>query len=378
MSVDSHPDDLAKIQGEGFADLAKPTEEMPLPTDLRTMLLLGIFVLLSFYTLYVTREILIPILFSFILNLLLQPAMDALTRLRLPRAIAALLMIVVFFGVVAGIGVSISSPVADWIAKEPESLTRLEQRLSVLKKPLDQLRDATKRVEDMAQGNQAKVTVGVNGPGLSSFLLLNTQSFLVGLAVTVVLLFFLLVTGDMFLRRFVEIIPKLSNKKQLVDITQEIERNISGYLFTITLMNAAVGFLTGLAAYLFGMSDPILWGVAAFLLNYLPIFGPLLVTGMLFLAGLVTFDSIWQALLPAVTYLVIHIIEGETITPMLLARRFILNPVLVIISIVFWYWMWGVAGALLAVPLLATLKIICDRIRPLAAFGHFLGAEARN
>jgi predicted PurR-regulated permease PerM len=114
------------------------------------------------------------------------------------------------------------------------------------------------------------------------------------------------------------------------------------------------------------------------LLNYLPIFGPLLGTGMLFLAGLVTFDTIWQALLPAAAYLIIHIIEGETITPMLLARRFTLNPVLVIISIVFWYWMWGVAGALLAVPLLATLKIICDRIRPLAAFGHFLGAEARS
>jgi predicted PurR-regulated permease PerM len=378
MSVDSRPDDLAKIQAEGFADFAKPTDEMPLPTDLRTILLLGIFVLLGFYALYVAREILIPILFAFILNLLLQPAMGALTRLRIPRAIAALLMILVFFGVVAGIGVSISSPATDWIAKAPESLTRLEQRLSVLKKPLDQLRDATKRVEDLAQGNQDNVTVAVNSPGLSSFLLVNTQSFLVGLGVTVVLLFFLLVTGDMFLRRFVEIIPKLSNKKQLVDISQEIERNISGYLFTITLMNAAVGLLTGLAAYLFGMSDPILWGVAAFLLNYLPIFGPLLVTGMLFLAGLVTFDTIWQALLPAATYLVIHIVEGETITPMLLARRFILNPVLVIISIVFWYWMWGVAGALLAVPLLATLKIICDRIRPLAAFGHFLGAEART
>jgi predicted PurR-regulated permease PerM len=378
MSVDSRPDELAKIQAEGFADFAKSTDEMPLPTDLRTILLLGIFVLLGFYTMYVAREILIPILFAFILNLLLQPAMGALTRLRLPRAIAALLMILIFFGAVGGIGVSISAPAADWIAKAPESLTLLEQRLHFLKKPLAQLQDATKRVEEMAQGNQGDVTVAVNGPGLSSLLFVNTQSFLVGLGVTVVLLFFLLVTGDMFLRRFVEIIPKLSNKKQLVDISQEIERNISGYLFTITLMNAAVGLLTGLAAYLFGMSDPILWGVVAFLLNYLPIFGPLLVTGMLSLAGLVTFDTIWQALLPAATYMVIHIVEGETITPMLLARRFILNPVLVIISIVFWYWMWGVAGALLAVPLLATLKIICDRIRPLAAFGHFLGAEART
>lgn len=377
-SADSRPGDVTEIQAEDFADLAKPTDEMPLPTDLRTILLLGIFVLLSFYTLYVAREILIPILFAFILNLLLQPAMGALTHLRLPRTIAALFMILVFFGIVGGIGVSISTPAAEWIAKAPESLSRLEQRLSVLKKPLAQLQDASKRVEDMTQGTQGKVTVAVNSPGLGSLLLLNTQSFLVGLGVTVVLLFFLLVTGDMFLRRFVEIIPKFGNKKQLVDISQEIERNISGYLFTITLMNAGVGLLTGLAAYLFGMSDPILWGVAALLLNYLPIFGPLLGTGMLLLAGLVTFDTIWQALLPATAYLTIHIIEGETITPMLLARRFTLNPVLVIISIVFWYWMWGVAGALLAVPLLATLKIVCDRIRPLAAFGHFLGAEARS
>jgi predicted PurR-regulated permease PerM len=378
MSDASHPGDLQEIQAEDFADLAKSTDEMPLPTDLRTMLLLAIFVLLSFYTLYFAREILIPISFAFILKLLLQPAMRALTRLHLPRTIAALLMIVVFFGIVGGIGVSISSPAAEWIAKAPESLTRLEQRLSVLKKPLEQLQEATKRVEDMAQSSQNQMTVAIKNPGLSSLLLLNMQSLMVGLGVTVVLLFFLLVTGDMFLRRLVEIIPRLSNKKQLVEISQEIERNISGYLFTITLMNAAVGLLTGLAAYLFGMSDAILWGVAAFLLNYLPIFGPLLGTAMLFLAGLVTFDTIWQALLPTATYLLIHIIEGETVTPILLARRFTLNPVMVIISIVFWYWMWGVAGALLAVPMLAALKIICDRIRPLAAFGHFLGAGARN
>ena len=305
--------------------------------------------------------------------------MGVLTRCHLPADDRRTSDDLVFFGVVGGIGVSISSPAADWIAKAPESLTRLEQRLyGPEKAPCTAARrDEACRRHSPGRSGQGD-SRAVNGPGLGSLLLLNTQSFLVGLGVTVVLLFFLLVTGDMFLRRFVEIIPKFSNKKQLVEISQEIERNISGYLFTITLMNAAVGLLTGLAAYLFGMSDPILWGVAAFLLNYLPIFGPLLGTGMLFLAGLVTFDTIWQALLPAATYLAIHIVEGETITPMLLARRFVLNPVLVIISIVFWYWMWGVAGALLAVPLLATLKIICDRIRPLAAFGHFLGAEARN
>ena len=99
---------------------------------------------------------------------------------------------------------------------------------------------------------------------------------------------------------------------------------------------------------------------------------------ILFLVGLLTFDSIWQALLPAAIYLAIHLVEGETVTPILLARHFTLNPVLVILALLFWYWMWGVPGALLAVPMLATSKIICDRVRPLMALGHFLGAQARK
>jgi predicted PurR-regulated permease PerM len=378
MTIETPHGDVADVQPADFADLAKPSEDMPLPTDLRTLVPLGIFVVLCFYTMYFTREILIPIFFAFVLNLLLQPIMRVLTRLHVPRAIAALLMILIFFGVVGLVGASIASPAAEWIAKAPESMTRLEQRLYFLREPLAQLQDATKRVEELTQSSRPQVSVAVTNQALASVLLLGTTTFVVGFGVTVVLLFFLLLAGDMFLRRLVEILPKLSNKKQLVEISQEIERNISGYLFTITLMNAGVGLFTGLAAYLFGMSDPVLWGVAAFLLNYLPIFGPLLGTGMLFLAGLVTFDTVWQAVLPAAAYLLIHVVEGETVTPMLLARRFTLNPVLVIISIVFWYWMWGVAGALLAVPLLATLKIICDRIRSLAALGHFLGAEARN
>jgi predicted PurR-regulated permease PerM len=146
---------------------------------------------------------------------------------------------------------------------------------------------------------------------------------------------------------------------------------------TISLMNAAVGIATGIAAYFCGLSDPVLWGAVAFFLNYVPILGSLFGVAILFLAGLLTFDTIWQALLSAGIYLGIHFVEAETVTPMLLARRFTLNPVLVVVALVFWYWMWGVAGALLAVPMLATVKIICDRIKPLMALGHFLGAEAR-
>jgi predicted PurR-regulated permease PerM len=143
-------------------------------------------------------------------------------------------------------------------------------------------------------------------------------------------------------------------------------------LVTITIMNAAVGIAAGLAMWLTGVGDPILWGSVAFLLNYVPILGPALGVLIFLFAGLLTHDALWQALLPAGLYLRFHLIEGESVTPMLLARRFTLNPVLVIISLVFWFWMWGVPGAILAVPMSAITKIICDRIQSLAAFGHFL------
>jgi predicted PurR-regulated permease PerM len=120
------------------------------------------------------------------------------------------------------------------------------------------------------------------------------------------------------------------------------------------------------------VGDPFLWGTVAFLLNYVPILGTALGVMIFLLAGMLTSDTLWLALLPAGLYLGIHLIEGETVTPMLLARRFTLNPVLLILSLVFWFWMWGIAGMILAVPMLAITKIICDRVRPLAAFGRFL------
>ena len=200
----------------------------------------------------------------------------------------------------------------------------------------------------------------------------GTRNFASGFFTTILFLLFLLVSGDTFLRRLVEILPSFSNKRQAVDIFQQVESDISGYLVTITLMNAAVGVATAMVMWLTGIGDPILWGAVAFLLNFVPILGPIFGVVIFLLAGLLTIDTLWQAFLPAGLYLGIHLTEGQLITPMLLARRFILNPVLVIISLVFWFWMWGTPGAILSVPMLAITKIICDRIRPLAAFGHFL------
>jgi predicted PurR-regulated permease PerM len=141
------------------------------------------------------------------------------------------------------------------------------------------------------------------------------------------------------------------------------------------MMNFFVGLANGISVWAFGLPDPLLWGTVAFLLNYIPILGALAGMVVFFFVGMFTFSSVLWALAPSGVYLAIHILEGETITPMLLARRFTLNPLLVIAALMFWDWLWGVAGALLAVPLLAVFKILCDNIEVLTPIGHVLGAE---
>jgi predicted PurR-regulated permease PerM len=347
---------------------------MPLPAHPQTFFLGGLFVLGVLAALYVASSIILPVVLAFVLKLLVQPAVRLLERLHLPRAVGALLAILLVLGALVGLVAALSVPAATWAERLPEGIPRLEAHLVVLKGPIQALQKVIQQAEQVADapGQKGSIVSVRRDLGLTGALFAGTRAVLDGLFTTVLVLYFLLVSGDLFLRRIVEILPKFSDKRQAVDISQQIEEDISAYLVTITVMNAAVGVATAAAMYLCGLGDPLLWGATAFLLNYIPILGPLFGTGIFLLAGMLSFDSLGWALLPPALYLGIHLVEGETLTPMLLARRFTLNPVLVILSLVFWFWMWGVPGAILAVPLLASLKIVCDRVRPLKALGHFL------
>jgi predicted PurR-regulated permease PerM len=351
--------------------------EIRLPTDLKAIVLVGIFSLLILYALYITGEILVPVIIAFLLKMVLQPATEMLVALRLPRFMAAILVVGIPLAAVSGLIIYLSGPAAGWISGAPQNLAKLERRLESFSAIARNLQKASHDVEKLGD-DAAAPAVAVKGPPLSTFLFSGTRALLAGFLTVVVLLFFLLVSGNSFLRRIVEILPTLHDKKQAVDIINEIQRTIAVYLGTVTMMNAVVGVLTGVAAHFCGLSDPVLWGSAAFLLNYIPILGPLANAVLLALVGLTTFDDVGQALLPVGIFLLIHFAEGEGITPILLARQFTVNPVVVIMALVFWYWMWGVSGALLAVPMVAVFKIICDRVDMLKAIGHFLGTEPRE
>jgi predicted PurR-regulated permease PerM len=355
------------------AAAAADEEDLPLPSDINTVLLGGLFLLAMLAACYVASEIVLPIVLAFVLSLVLQPAMRVLEQVRLPRGVAAMLLILVLFGTLGGLGAALSLPATSWAQKLPTGIPKLQERLNFLSQPIAALQKLADQAQGLTQGAEHKaVPVAVQGSGLSDRLLSGTRSFASGLLETVLVLFFLLVSGDTFLRRLVEIMPRFRDKRQAVDISKQIESDVSAYLFTVTIMNLAVGVATGTVMALCGVGDPVLWGMVAFLLNYIPILGPMTGVMVFVLAGLLSIDSPWGAFLPAGLYLVIHLVEGETVTPMLLARRFTINPVLVILSLVFWYWMWGVPGAILSTPMLAITKIVCDRIRPLMAFGHFM------
>jgi predicted PurR-regulated permease PerM len=362
---------------DAAATEAADETEMPLPSDPRTFFLGGLFGLGALAALYVASAIILPIVLAFVLNLLLQPAVRLLGRLHLPRTVGALLTIFLVIGALAGLVAALSVPTATWAERLPEGIPRLQAHLQVIRVPIEALQKVIQQAEQVADAppGQGSIVSVRRDLGLTGALFAGTRSVLDGLFTTVLVLYFLLVAGDIFLRRIVEILPTFGDKRQAVDISQQIQEDISGYLVTITAMNAAVGVTTAAAMYLCGLGDPLLWGTTAFLLNYIPILGPLFGVGIFVLVGMLSFESLWWALLPPALYLGIHLIEGETVTPMLLARRFTLNPVLIILSLIFWFWMWGVLGAILAVPMLAILKIICDRLRPLKALGHFLEGE---
>jgi predicted PurR-regulated permease PerM len=366
-------------------DAATDDAEMPLPSDPKTVFLGGLFILASLAAAFVAKEVILPVVLAFILKLLLQPVMRLLARVRVPRVLASLLMILALFGILAGLGSALSGPAANWAKRLPEGLPRLQERVKVISGPLDSLKGMLDHAKGMvsagdaahpaAASGAAAAPVATSGADIQSTILAGVQTFASEFLTTFLVLFFLLNSGDTFLRRLVEVMPRFKDKRQVIDISQQVESDVSSYLVTITVMNAAVGVATGLAMWALGLPDAALWGAVAFLLNYVPILGPLVGIVTFLGVGMLSLDPLWKAFMPMVLYGAIHVIEGETITPMLLARRFTLNPVLVIVSLLFWDWMWGVPGAILAVPMLAITKIVCDRIRPLAAFGHFLEGE---
>jgi predicted PurR-regulated permease PerM len=299
-----------------------------------------------------------------------------LNNLHIPEALGAALVLAGLLGI-TGLGVYLlSGPAADWIARAPASVSRVEGKLRALRKPVDQVsRTADQMEKSIAGQTGAPNSVEVKGPGLKEAVFGGTGALLSGGLVVVVLLYFLLASGDLFLRKLVNVLPTLSDKKRAVEMAREMEKQVSTYLFTVTLINIGVGLAVGTGVALLGMPNPMLWGALACVLTYVPYLGAAVGIGVLAFASVLTFDDLGRALAVPAVYVVVSFLEGNFVTPAVLGQRLTLNPVVIFIGLLFWFFLWGIPGALLAVPTIVIFKIVCDHVEGLAAIGEFFGPK---
>ncbi len=341
---------------------------------IESIALKGLFLLAIAYTIYFARDILLPLTLALLLNFLLSPIIRGLKKIRIPEpASAGLVMLALLTCVIYGT-ITLSRPAVDWIKKAPGSLKQLEEKAGLLRTRIGELNRSVEGLKNVTrvEGEQ-KPQVEVQGPSTAGQVLSGTREILAKGAIMFILLYFLLASGDLFLRKSVKVSPGLQGKKQVVEIIRTIEQNVSRYLYTVTLINFLEGLCIALGMYLIGMPDPVLWGVMAAFLIYLPYIGPLFGIFIVTIVALFTFDSVGRALLAPGLYFVLEGLQGYVITPMVLGYRFEINPAVILIWLIIWGWMWGVVGALLAFPMLTVFKILCDHIDELSPIGEFLG-----
>jgi len=350
------------------------------PVDIRSLALTGIFLLSILYSFYFARDFLLPVALAFVLSALLAPAVRWLNRIHVPAMLGAGIVMAGVLTICVYVTYRLSEPAVQWIQKAPTSFDTLRRKSRDILVPMEKARQTTAQIEKMTTltKTQDVTTVEIKKPGLDEFVFTGTQNFLIMCGVTTILLYFLLASGDLFLLKLVKVLPTLDNKKRAVEIYRQIERDISIYLWTITMVNAGLGIAVGTTMYFLGMPNPALWGVLAALLNYIPYLGAM--TGIITvgLVSALTFDEPLRIILAPSVYFLFSVLEGNFLMPMAVGRSLALNPVVIFIWLIFWGWVWGAVGAVLAVPLLAILKIICDHFTPLSTLSEFLGNESKT
>ncbi|MEP6574188.1 MAG: AI-2E family transporter [Gemmatimonadota bacterium] len=329
--------------------------------------------LLTMAALYFARPFLVPIALAVLLTSLLRPVVRRLERFGL-AAPAGSAIVVLSLLLVIGVGVfALADPVRVWLKEAPADLQVAQAKLSKIRRSVERVTDAAEKLGQSSGSSGAGQTAAPAAPPGIASALGTTTTFLGGLAEVLVLLYLLLASGNLFLRKLIGLLPVLSDKKRAVSISDEVEGAVARYLLTTLAINIAQGAITGAAMFFLGMPNPVLWGGLTVLLEFVPFLGAAFMVGLLAIAAIGHFDAIGHALLIPATYLIITTLQNNLVSPIAYGQRLRLNSVAVMIGVLFWWFLWGVAGAFLAVPFVASLKILADHVEGLAPLGEFLG-----
>ncbi len=321
-------------------------------------ILIGLLILALMHAIYFFRTLLLPVAVAALIALALLPLIRFMNRLKIPDAAGAVLVV---FMIVAAAGFGtyqLAEPAGEWVDRVPSFVRQIEFKMDTFFATMKQAREASRKIQDLTESEGDGREVVVKGPSLSDQLYASAKSLVLSIVAVIVLLYFILAYGQRALHHLSE----NGSRDGLVLTIDTIERDISTYIGTITILNILLGIVTGVVMGLLGMPNPVLWGVVAGVLNYVPYLGPAVTILILGMVSVIWFENWVRMALPPACFFLLTLLEGQFITPTVLGRRLTVNPLLVALSIFFWGWMWGVPGVILALPFLSALKSISENV----------------
>jgi predicted PurR-regulated permease PerM len=348
------------------------------PIQIRSFIMTAILVILLLYTLYFARFIFIPVALALIFNLILGPLVTRMQRLYIPRWISALLLIGSFAAIVVYGCYMLMGPAQYWIKHAPEAFTSFEEKTSQLQQQIQDMNESTEEIKKAATkmigkaANQGE-TISINDETLRDQIVTNLQWTGGILFMTLIMLYFMLCGRGFVFRKLLIMTRSGRSRRNAVRIVRHLQSDISRYLVTVTGINILLGASVALVLWLIGLTDPVLWGVLVGVLNFAPYAGAAISLAAITLASFATFDTLGHVLAAPAAVFALNVLEGNFVTPAIHGQRFEMSPLMVFFALFFWGWLWGVAGMLMAVPLLVVCKVTFDHIEELRPLGKLLG-----
>ena len=324
-------------------------------------LLWALVIIVGLYTCYFASSLILPLVMAAFFAMLLSPLINRAPLRWLPRGLAALMLVSALVGSLGAVAVFVARPASEWARNTPFLLREAAPKIKAMIEPIRDARRASESFDEFTGGDaSAGERIVVRPP--TADLLSATPRVLGSVLAVLLLTFAFLVYGDDVLNKMMRLRRTRAQKRLTADIVQHIQSDLSRYVLTISATSAVLGGVTALYLWYLGVEDPLLWGVLAAALNLTPFVGPLIMAMLLSLVGLSQFDTMGAALLPAAGFLVLHALESNLLTPMVLGRTMRINPLAIILWLLLWGWLWGVVGLLVAVPMLVCLKIVASRV----------------
>lgn len=334
---------------------------------------IGLFVYASILFVSLAKDFLVPVLLAFLLALVLTPIRRFFDERGLPPALTSIVLVGALLAALSVVIGAIIVPVSGYIESLPRIEEDIHSKLAGISEALSSILEASRRLSDALKSHAADVEqVELRGNGLVTSAALVIPGLMAQALFTVVLLLFLLASGDMFYEKIIEIMPTVQDKQRAVQITHDIERKLSRYLLTIMIINLGLGFAVATLLWAMNMPNPLVFGVIAFVCNFVPYLGPLVSLVAATAVALVSSSGVGLAVAVGLAYLCLTTIEGQIITPYFVGRRLRLNTVVVFIAVSFWAWLWSAIGMLVAVPLLVTISVFCEHVDGLRGLGKLL------